>query len=121
MGIGRLKHHVLLCAGAACCDAKVGARAWGTLKRTTAALELRGDCKVFATKCECLKMCDRGPIAVVYPEGIWYERVDAKTMERIIDEHVVGGEPVEEHVFARDSLGRGSASHRVAGDEPEAP
>ncbi len=106
LGIGRLTHHVLFCDGPACCDARAGRIAWGQLKRDAARVTLSGEANVLVTRCDCLKMCDRGPIAVVYPEGVWYELADADLIRRMIEEHVLQGRPVEEHVFVRDKLGR---------------
>ena len=113
LGVGRLSRHLLVCGGPACCDASVGAKTWGTFKRRLAHAGLDGrdpeKAAVFRTRCHCLGVCNEGPIAVVYPEGTWYRHVDAKAAERIVDEHLVGGRVVEEHLFARDALG-GEAS-----------
>jgi (2Fe-2S) ferredoxin len=59
---------------------------------------------VLRSKVDCLRICEQGCIAVVYPEGTWYAGLDIEKLDRIIDEHLIGGVPVGEFVFARGDL-----------------
>ena len=65
-----------------------------------------GEGTVLRTKADCLRICEQGCIAVVYPEGTWYAGLDSEKLDRIIDEHLIGGKPVKELTFAIGDLGR---------------
>ena len=96
--------HIVFCGGEKCCEGKDGDRAWKRLKERTAELRAAGTPRVLRTRALCLQLCKAGPIAVVYPDGTWYHSVDEDIVDRIIDEHVLGGRVVRSHCFAHDPL-----------------
>lgn len=114
---GRYKRHILLCADQTkpkCAPRKVTLPAWKALKRRLEDLGLaRGDGCIFRSKVNCLRVCAKGPIAVVYPDGTWYHSAKGAVLERIIKEHLRDGNPVEEYIFARNPL----SVNEVPGEE----
>ena len=107
-----ISRHILLCADQTkpqCCDKATSLESWNYLKKRlkelqlVAPLETRSTC-VFRTKANCLQICQQGPILLVYPEGIWYHSATPEIIERILQEHIIEGQIVEEYAFLHHPL-----------------
>ena len=109
IGIPVARRHVFLCCDQTtpkCCDKARSLAAWEFLKRRLKELGLSEQGGILRTKANCLRICEGGPIAVVYPEGTWYGQCDPPVLERIIHDHLVAGRVVTEHVIASHPLGQ---------------
>ena len=102
----QISHHLLLCATPTkekCCDPATGIATWNELKRVIRELGLentkRPEGIVLRSKVDCLRICKRGPVLVVWPDGIWYTEVTADKIEPIVQQHIVRQQPIHKWIY----------------------
>lgn len=103
--VDRIDRHLFICTGPDCIESKDGERVWAHVKKRMA--EAQAACPagtLYRTRAACLRICEGGPIGVVFPEGTWYAGLDERAVDRVVEEHVLRGRVVEDLVIGRARL-----------------
>ena len=106
-----ISHHLLLCATPTkgkCCDPVDGSASWDALKRLVRELDLENPARpqgiVLRSKVDCLRVCEQGPVLLIWPDGCWYGAVTPERIPRILRQHIIEGQPIDDWLIQRSTM-----------------